>query len=83
MAEALGEHGPVPHRDHGDEQKRKQTQDPADRDATGESSRAEFGELYRSHVREGSPHRTNGGLRKRGRRLTARGRLGGARPRTP
>jgi hypothetical protein len=54
MREALGEYRPVPHRDHGDQQERKQAQDltqAADRDATGESSRAEFGKLYRCHVR--------------------------------
>ncbi|GGS43029.1 hypothetical protein GCM10010270_11580 [Streptomyces violaceus] len=84
MREALGQHRPVLHRDHGDEQKREQTQDltqAADRDATGESSRAEFGELYRCHIRRGFPSRANGGLRKRGLRLTCGERLGGDRHR--
>ncbi|GAA4317397.1 hypothetical protein GCM10023086_40350 [Streptomyces venetus] len=78
MREALGEYRPVPHRDHGDEQERKQTQDlthAADRDATGEPSRADVGELYRCHVRRGFPCPANGGLRKRGRRLTRGKRL--------
>ncbi|GAA4023538.1 hypothetical protein GCM10022232_80910 [Streptomyces plumbiresistens] len=67
MTEALGEHGPVLHRDDGDEQERKQAQDladPADREATGEFG--ELGELYRCHIRRGFPPRTNCGLRKRG-----------------
>ncbi len=79
MREALGQHGPVPHRDHGDEQERKQAQDlpqAADRDATGESSRAEFGELDRCHIRRGFPPRANGGLRKRGLRIACGKRLG-------
>ncbi|GGY07518.1 hypothetical protein GCM10010384_09980 [Streptomyces djakartensis] len=78
MREALGEYRPVAHRDHGDEQQRKQTQDltqAADREATGESSRAEFGELYRCHIRRGFPRPANGGLRERGRRLTRGQRL--------
>ncbi|GGW96941.1 hypothetical protein GCM10010383_28410 [Streptomyces lomondensis] len=79
MREALGQHRPVPHRDHGDEQERQQAQDlpqAADRDASGESSRAEFGEWYRCHIRRGFPSCANGGLRKRGLRMAYGKRLG-------
>jgi hypothetical protein len=85
MGEALGEHGPVLHRDHGDEQEREEAEDLADRDATGESgesSRRAVGELYRCHVLKGSPHRANSGLRMRRRRLTCGKRLGRKRHRS-
>jgi hypothetical protein len=68
MADALGEHGPVPDRDHGDEGEGEQAQDPAQRNAPEQASR---GESYGSHIRRGSRRRDNGGLRRRGRRLTA------------
>ncbi|GGV58734.1 hypothetical protein GCM10010228_04890 [Streptomyces massasporeus] len=84
MRETGGQHRPVLHRDHGHEQEREQTQDlpqAADRDATGESSRAEFGELYRCHVRRGCPGRANCGLRERGLGIARGKRLGGERHR--
>jgi hypothetical protein len=84
MRETRGQHGPVPHRDHGDEQEREQTQDlpqAADRDATGESSRVEFGELDRCHITRGCPGRANYGLRERGLGIARGKRLGGERHR--
>ncbi|GAA4543012.1 hypothetical protein GCM10010309_04660 [Streptomyces violaceochromogenes] len=53
MRETRGQHRPVLHGDDGDEQEREQAQDlpqAAHRDATGESFRAEVGELYRCHI---------------------------------
>ncbi|GAA4084899.1 hypothetical protein GCM10022233_78810 [Streptomyces shaanxiensis] len=69
MTDALGEHGPVPHRDHDHEDEWEQDQYPAERDAPEQASQ---GESYRCHIRRGSPRRDNGGLRQRRRRLTDR-----------
>jgi len=69
MADALGEHGPVPHRDQDDQGERKQDQYLADRDAPEQASRVES---YCGHIGRGFPCRDNGGLRKRRRRLTDR-----------
>ncbi|GHB32399.1 hypothetical protein GCM10010377_23420 [Streptomyces viridiviolaceus] len=68
MAEALDEHRPVLHGDHGDQQQRKDTQEPADREAAGEGL---LGESYRCHIRGDSPGRANHRCPRGGRRLTA------------
>jgi hypothetical protein len=69
MADALGEHGPVLHRDHDDEDEGEQAQQLAERETSEQASR---GESYGCHIRRGSPRCDNAGLRERRRSLTDR-----------